>query len=266
SPRAVFELIRLLLESEVIVRSGSMSWKIDDMKLARTELPANYDELITRRREGTEEAERDLLAKAAVVGEVFWLDAVVSLVRVSAMKSEDPDGPTLTEIAAAGDHTRVSVARALSKLVEREWIIEVNESSVPGEREYRFAYPNLWNIVYNAIDDQLRRGLDLLISIDRYDPKAFNLIYTTGFRLNEYVKIYDYFTVQFDYYKDRIDNRVQLGRLRDITAFMNTGKLLIQWAKKMKNTQEEKNLRSLLKQYQPIFDNLVRQRKGARFW
>ena len=164
SPRAVFELIRLLLESEVIVRSGSMSWKVDELSLARTELPASYDELIARRLDVMEAAERDLLEKAAVVGEVFWLDAVVSLVRVSAMKSDDPDGPTLSEIAAAGDHTRVSVARALARLVEREWITEVNESSVPGEREYRFSYPRLWHIVYNEIDDDKRRRYHRMVA------------------------------------------------------------------------------------------------------
>ena len=44
------------------------------------------------------------------------------------------------------------------KLVEREWIVEVPQSSVSGERELRFAYPNLWSIVYKSIDDNRRRA------------------------------------------------------------------------------------------------------------
>ncbi|MCH9021772.1 MAG: hypothetical protein IID32_03305 [Planctomycetes bacterium] len=66
--------------------------------------------------------------------------------------------------------------------------------------------------------DQLRQGLEHLISIDRFDQKAFNLIYNTGFRLNEHDKIYKYFNTQLEYYKDKVDNRVQLGRLRNVAA------------------------------------------------
>jgi tetratricopeptide (TPR) repeat protein len=164
SPRALFELIRLLLESEVIVRSGSMSWRIDEEALAAFELPATYDELVDRRLAVMDREERDLIEKAAVIGDTFWLDSVVALVRLSASEFEDPDGPTLSEIAAAGDHTRVSVAQALAKLVEREWLKEVAESSVPGEREYRFAYPNLWSSVYEGILERTRRGYHRMVA------------------------------------------------------------------------------------------------------
>ena len=157
SPRALFELVRLLLESEVVVRSGPTTWKIDDIALAKSKLPESYEELVSARLAVMDEGERDLIEKAACVGEVFWLDAVVALVRVHALDSDDPDGPTLSEIAAAGDHTRVSVAQSLSKLVEREWTSEVDESSVPGEREYHFANPILWSLIYDAMDAEKRR-------------------------------------------------------------------------------------------------------------
>lgn len=154
SPRALFELIRLLLESDVIVRSGSMSWKVDPKRLAATKLPNDYDELVAARLAVMEPVERDLIEKAAVIGETFWLDAVVALDRVSALESEDPDGPTLAEIASSGDHSRNSVAHALSGLIEREWIVTVEESTVPGEREFKFAYPNLWSAILDRIDSE----------------------------------------------------------------------------------------------------------------
>ncbi|HTM20234.1 MAG TPA: AAA family ATPase, partial [Kofleriaceae bacterium] len=156
SPRAMFELVRLLLESEVIVRSGSMSWRIDTAALERMQLPTSYEGVVAARLRVMEQAERDILERAAAVGEVFWLDAVVALLRV-ATTSDDPDGPTLAEIAASGDTTRVTVAQALAKLVEREWLHEVADPSVPGEREYGFAYPHLWSHVYQAIDEGRRR-------------------------------------------------------------------------------------------------------------
>ncbi len=157
SPRALFELIRLLLESDVIVRSGSMSWRVNDAKLQSMTLPRSYDDVVAARLAVMNETERSLIQQASVVGEVFWLDAVVALARVASLETDDPDGPTLADIASAGDHTRVAVAQTLAKLVEREWLIEVRQSSLPGEREYRFAYPNLWGLVYQGIGDAERR-------------------------------------------------------------------------------------------------------------
>ncbi len=164
SPRALFELIRYLLESEVIVRSGHMSWRIDNQKLDGLRLPQDYETLLAERLRVMAPGERDLLEKAAAVGETFWLDSVVALVRVAALKADDPDGPTLGEIAQAGDHTRVSVAQSLAKLVEREWIVDMSDSSVPGEREYRFAYPQLWAAAYDSIDETKRRRYHKLVA------------------------------------------------------------------------------------------------------
>lgn len=156
SPRALHELIRYLLESEVIVRSGGMSWRVDKAKLAKTRFPQSYYQLVEARLKLMGDEERNVIDAAAVVGETFWLDAVVALVRMVAVRSKDPDGPTLSEIAAAGDHSRTQVAKWLGKLVEREWIVEVRESSVAGEREFRFAYPNLWEHVYKAVSEEKR--------------------------------------------------------------------------------------------------------------
>jgi tetratricopeptide (TPR) repeat protein len=102
-----------------------------------------------------------VLEMAAVVGEVSWLDAILGLERSSsamAYAGGDPDGPTLAQIAASGDHSRISIVAALGKLVEREWLVEAPQSSVAGERELRFAYPNLWSIVYRGIDEAKRRS------------------------------------------------------------------------------------------------------------
>ncbi len=164
-PRTLFELVRLLLESEVIKRDASAArgWKIDDELLAKLRLPLDHADILSQRLGQMAPAERDLLEKAAVVGEVFWLDAVVALVRIAALPPSDPDGPTLAEIAASGDHTRLSVAQTLSRLVEREWIVD-QESTIPGEREYRFAYPPLWDVVYEGLDLEGRRRYHRLVA------------------------------------------------------------------------------------------------------
>lgn len=159
SPRAIHELVRLLLESDVIVREGLM-WRIDKANLAATKLPKNYDEVVTARLRVMDGAERRVLEMAAVVGEVSWLDAILALERSFASqmpKGADPDGPTLQQIAASGDHSRITVVAAIGRLVEREWLVEVPQSSIAGEKELRIANPNLWALVYKAMDETKRQ-------------------------------------------------------------------------------------------------------------
>ncbi|MBA3393261.1 MAG: tetratricopeptide repeat protein [Deltaproteobacteria bacterium] len=156
SPRAIHELVRLLLESDVIVRDG-IQWRIDAKNLATLTLPQTYDEVVAARLRVMDATERRVLEMAATVGETSWLDAILALERRD-QRTDDPDGPTLSQIAASGDHSRIAVVAAISKLVEREWLLDVAQSSVAGERELRFAYPNLWSIVYKGIDEGKRRG------------------------------------------------------------------------------------------------------------
>lgn len=156
SPRAIYELVRLLLESDVIVREGIL-WRVEPRALAAMALPRTYDEIVAARLRVMDETERRVLEMAAVVGEVCWLDAILALERHGS-RTDDPDGPTLAQIAASGDHSRVRVVAAIGKLVEREWLYEDGRSAMAGERELRFAYSNLWSIVYRGIDEDRRRA------------------------------------------------------------------------------------------------------------
>jgi len=156
SPRAIYELVRLLLESDVFVREGIL-WRAEARALAALRLPRTYDEIVAARLRVMDETERRVLEMAAVVGEVAWLDAILALERHAA-RTDDPDGPTLAQIAASGDRARAQVVAALAKLVEREWLVEDGRTTIAGERELRFTYSNLWSIVYGRIDLARRRG------------------------------------------------------------------------------------------------------------
>lgn len=153
SPRALLELMRLLLESGILARNADGEWVIDKSALASTPLPEGYEDLVARRLEVMAHEDRDILSMAAVVGETFWLDAVVALTRSGEVDTEHPDGPTLSAIAATGNRSRTAVMNVLARLTEREWIQPVAESSVPGEHEYRFTYPHLRRMVLARIPD-----------------------------------------------------------------------------------------------------------------
>ncbi len=158
SPRALMELIRLLLEIGIIVRAGQSSWTVDRDLLAATSLPHTYHELAAQRLAAVPPHERLLLEQAAIIGETFWLDAVVALIRLGALAGHAADGPTLSDIASSTEYARRSVGQAVEQLVEREWITRVDTSAAPGEPEYAFANPLVRELIYDRIDELSRRG------------------------------------------------------------------------------------------------------------
>ena len=164
SPRALNELVRLLLESDCIGRGPAGGWRLDAVRLAETNLPRTYDQLVLTRLAVMESVGRRVLEMAAVIGEVCWMDAMLALERADGLRQGDPDGPTLSQIAASGDHSRATINAALATLIEREWLVEVTPPTLAGERELRFAYPHLRTLVEQNLDDARCRRYHRLIA------------------------------------------------------------------------------------------------------
>ena len=171
TPRALVELVRYLLEVGVIAdEKGEGKWRFEGARVPP--LPDSLEGIVSARLRAMEAAERNLLEKAAACGEAFWLDALVCLVRASAVLPSggplsgrgDPDGPTLGEIAAAGDRTRHEVEAQLKVLERRGLLVEQPHASIPGEKEYRFAYPPWWDVIYEGIDADARRRYHRLVA------------------------------------------------------------------------------------------------------
>jgi len=154
SPRTIYELVRLLLETHCIVREA-MAWRVDHKALAAITLPRSYEELVAARLRVMEPIERRLVEMGSTVGDTSWLDAILALER-HGQCGNDPDGPTLSQIAGSGDQSRLAVVTAIGRLVEHGWLLEVSQSSIAGERELRFANSHLWSIVYNGIAEPTR--------------------------------------------------------------------------------------------------------------
>ncbi|HVV83816.1 MAG TPA: tetratricopeptide repeat protein [Kofleriaceae bacterium] len=164
SPRAIHELVRLLLESDCIVHGPGGGWRLDAVRLAETNLPRTYDQLVLTRLAVMESVGRRVLEMAAVIGDVCWMDAMLALERADGLRQGDPDGPTLSQIAASGDHSRATINAALATLIEREWLVEMTPPSLAGERELRFAYPHLRLLVEKNLDDARRRRYHRLVA------------------------------------------------------------------------------------------------------
>lgn len=154
SPRAIHELVRLLVETGCITCEAA-AWRIDRAALAAITLPRTYDDLVAARLGVIDPMERRILEMAATVGDTSWFDAILALERHDQLGA-DPDGPTLGQIASSDDQSRLAVAIAVGRLVDHGWLIEVPQPSIAGERELRFASANLWSIVYQGIPDATR--------------------------------------------------------------------------------------------------------------
>ncbi len=174
-PRALVELVRYLTELGAITPGSSAGekltsrkWKFDKKQLGDAPLPEDLEDIMAARLRVMEAGERDLLEKAAACGETFWLDAVVMLVRAAAAFDGsgrgDPDGPKLAEIAVAGDRTRAEVEAALKRLQQHGLLTAHAHSTIPGEKEFHFAYPPWWNVVYDSIDTDARQRYHRLIA------------------------------------------------------------------------------------------------------
>ncbi|MBW2732190.1 MAG: tetratricopeptide repeat protein [Deltaproteobacteria bacterium] len=154
-PRSIHELTRFSLETGILVPRGS-TWFVDKERLKEVSLPRTHVDILRARLHSLPPTEQGLLQQAAVVGEVFWLDAVVALHRSASITSNDPDGPTLEQIAAVGESMRAKVAEGIKALCERGLITECSDSTIAGEREFRFAPPPTFELTHEMLDDSVR--------------------------------------------------------------------------------------------------------------
>ncbi len=168
TPRSIESLVRYLREAGVMIAppGSEAQARFDTTQLRQLALPRDLAGVVSERLRLMATYERDLLEKAAACGEAFWLDAVVALVRSVALEHGDPDGPTLGEVAAAGDRTRAEVGAALHDLAQRGLLVEepVGLGAIAGEREFRFAAPPWREVVYEGIPDERRRRYHRLVA------------------------------------------------------------------------------------------------------
>jgi len=162
-PRTIEELIRYLMEVKILDREDD-TWVLDEDLLSAIDIPASHEEIVAERLRSLDQAELEVLEKAAVCGETFWLDLVVALYRSSTMEQGSPDGPSLDDIAQSGDRNQASVVDALTRHVTRGFLMERRTTQIRGEREFRFAYPPIWNLVYDRVAPDRRKKLHKLVA------------------------------------------------------------------------------------------------------
>jgi len=138
NPALLEHLVKLYLENGALVPTAS-AWQLDADRAADTELPVSVDEAIEARIAALESEERDLLEKAAVFGNVFWLSAVIALTR---LEKDNQIVSALDLEWGHGEDVRRRVSDLISVLADRDYVLmlDTDDSSVPGDVEVVFKH------------------------------------------------------------------------------------------------------------------------------
>jgi tetratricopeptide (TPR) repeat protein len=140
NPAFLEQLVRLFMDNGTIDASGTQ-WRLDPDKAADTELPISIEEAIEARIAALENEERDLLEKAAVFGNVFWISAVIALTRLE--RPADRTQPAPLELEwGEGEDVRRRISDLVSILADRDYLLplDADDSSIPGEVEVVFKH------------------------------------------------------------------------------------------------------------------------------
>ncbi len=140
NPAFLEQLVRLFLDNGTIDTSGPV-WILDPNKAADTELPISIEEAIEARIAALENDERDLLEKAAVFGNVFWVSAVIAMTRLE--QPPPRQTPTALELEwGNGEDVRRRISDLIAILADQDYLLplDADDSSIPGETEIVFKH------------------------------------------------------------------------------------------------------------------------------
>jgi tetratricopeptide (TPR) repeat protein len=145
NPFFIEELIKLLIEDGVIV-TDEEHWRVEPNRLAQIRIPQTLTGLLQARLDSLSAPERAVIQQAAIVGRIFWDQAIFSI--------EAPrPGATPTEEAAR----QAALAKALETLCRKELIFKQPVSTFAGANEYSFKHALLHNVTYESVLKRARR-------------------------------------------------------------------------------------------------------------
>ena len=152
NPAFLEQLVRLFLDNGTIDTVGGV-WRLEPDRAAETELPISIEEAIEARIAALENDERDLLEKAAVFGNVFWVSAVIALARLE--QPPPATSPPPLEIEwGNGEDVRRRVSDLISMLADRDYLLplDADDSSIAGDIEVVFKHNLERELIVKSIE------------------------------------------------------------------------------------------------------------------
>jgi tetratricopeptide (TPR) repeat protein len=153
NPAFLEQLVRLFFDNGTIDASGPV-WRLDPDRAADTELPISIEEAIEARIAALGVEERDLMEKAAVFGNVFWISAVIAMTRLEQPAPAQAPNPLEIEWGN-GEDVRRRISDLISILSDQDYLLplEADDSSIPGESEVVFKHNLERELVIRSTED-----------------------------------------------------------------------------------------------------------------
>jgi tetratricopeptide (TPR) repeat protein len=155
SPLLLEQMVRIYFETGTLSVGEGGAWTVHLDKLDGAELPLSIEDTIAARIAALAPAERALLERAAVMGGVFWLGALVSASRLS--KAAPPLWGGAEDIGA---HYR----DLLQGLADREYVMLLPDASIAGEMECAFKHNLEREALYKLLGARLRQEQHLTVA------------------------------------------------------------------------------------------------------
>lgn len=140
NPALLEQMVRIFHDMGVVETLDTIGeeerWKIHPEKLSGVRLPITVEEAIAARISALAPSERELLERAAAVGGVFWLGALVVMHRTAAGAPQvDPD-------TWAGDDGPdvLRVREVLGELGARDYVLRLPDSTFADDEEFVFKH------------------------------------------------------------------------------------------------------------------------------
>jgi tetratricopeptide (TPR) repeat protein len=150
SPFMLGQLLRVYQQHGILTAEPGRGWWIDVERAERETMAMTPEEAAQKRVAALSAAERDVLARAATFGEVFWTGGAVALGRLGV---EPRDG----ERVFAPDPAIAEIRQMLENLQARDYVVRRPESSIAAEFEWAFRHPLERGLIEAAVDPGLMR-------------------------------------------------------------------------------------------------------------
>jgi tetratricopeptide (TPR) repeat protein len=134
----------------LVAEPGQRRWSFDVERAERERLALSPEEAAEMRVASLSAAERDVLARGAVFGGVFWTGGVIALGRLGGVPADEA-------AVFAPDPAIAEIRDILQRLAERDHVVRLDESGLPGETAWGFKHALEQTLVEAGVSPALAR-------------------------------------------------------------------------------------------------------------
>lgn len=151
NPGSLFELCALLKESGALNTEGE-EWSAAESKQRITEMLSDRRDALRARLDQIDPRDRLVLQTAAVFGDVFWDEAVTAMSRLTIRLKEDVFAAQIW----ADDSDSLSISTSLERLVERKFVVRLDDNDIRGAAKYAFSRSGIRERILVTISEELQ--------------------------------------------------------------------------------------------------------------